>query len=43
MLKSQSPDLMPGMTIINVRAFQDVDLKALKLKPMDGKSYNSEK
>jgi hypothetical protein len=43
MLKSRDAAFMPGMTIINVRAFQDVDLKALKLKPMDGKSYNSEK
>jgi hypothetical protein len=43
MLKSQDPGFMPGMTIINVRAFQDVDLKALKLKPMDGKSYDFEK
>lgn len=42
-MKSRAPDFMPGMTIINVRAFQDVDLKALKLKPADGKSYNFEK
>ncbi|KAF2788025.1 hypothetical protein K505DRAFT_421390 [Melanomma pulvis-pyrius CBS 109.77] len=39
--KSQDPTFFAGMKIVNVRTFHDLDLKALTLKPMDGKSYNA--
>jgi hypothetical protein len=33
------PDFFPGMTCLNVRMLDGVDLKALKIKFADGKSY----
>jgi hypothetical protein len=36
------PEFFAGMTCVNVRMFEDVDLKALKLKAADGKSYTPE-
>jgi hypothetical protein len=33
------PEFFAGMTCVNVRMFEDVDLKGLKMKEADGKSY----
>ncbi|KAJ4372268.1 hypothetical protein N0V83_004042 [Neocucurbitaria cava] len=40
MARSVDPGFFPGMTCVNVRMFEDVDLKTLNLKPADGKSYD---
>jgi hypothetical protein len=33
------PNFFVGMTCVNVRMFEDIDLKALKFKEADGKNY----
>lgn len=38
--RSVDPDFFPGMTCVNVRMLQGVDLKGLNLKFADGASYN---
>jgi hypothetical protein len=38
MARSVDPEFFAGMTCVNVRMFEGVDLKALNLKPADGKS-----
>jgi hypothetical protein len=37
--KYPDPDFFPGMTCLNVRMLDGVDLKALKIKFADGRSY----
>ncbi|KAH4237029.1 hypothetical protein HBI56_123760 [Parastagonospora nodorum] len=39
MARSIDPNFFPGMTCLNVRMLDGVDLKALKIKFADGKSY----
>jgi hypothetical protein len=38
--KSADPEYYPDYLAVNVRTFEGVDLKALKLKHVDGKRYN---
>ncbi|KAF2679337.1 glutathione-dependent formaldehyde-activating protein [Lentithecium fluviatile CBS 122367] len=38
--KSTDPEYYPDYLAVNVRAFEELDLKALKLKQVDGKNYN---
>lgn len=40
MARSVDPGFFPGMTCVNVRMFEDVDLKTLNIKAADGKSYD---
>ncbi|KAH7086817.1 Mss4-like protein [Paraphoma chrysanthemicola] len=42
MARSIDPNFFAGITCINVRMFEDVDLKSLKIKFADGKSYKQE-
>ncbi|XP_014555653.1 hypothetical protein COCVIDRAFT_38691 [Bipolaris victoriae FI3] len=39
MLRSKEADFMPGITGINVRMLQDVDLEGIKVDHLDGKSF----
>ncbi|KAF1912479.1 Mss4-like protein [Ampelomyces quisqualis] len=39
MLRSIDPNFFVGMTPLNVRMLEDIDLRALKIKHLDGKSY----
>lgn len=39
MARSKYEDFFPGMTCVNVRMLEGVDVKALNLKAADGKSY----
>lgn len=39
MVRSKDPDFFPGMTCVNVRMLQGVELEDLKRKPGDGKNY----
>ncbi len=36
---SIDPNFFPGMKAVNVRMMQDVDLKNLKMKHVDGKNW----
>jgi hypothetical protein len=38
-LNISDPNFFAGMTCVNVRMFEGVDLKALKIKFADGKNY----
>jgi hypothetical protein len=37
MAESEDPNVFPGIVAVNVRTFQDVDLKSLNVKLVDGK------
>jgi hypothetical protein len=38
MARSKDPNFLPGMTCVNIRMLQDVDLKTLNLKFADGRN-----
>ncbi|KAH7408389.1 Mss4-like protein [Phaeosphaeria sp. MPI-PUGE-AT-0046c] len=40
MARSVDPSFFAGITCINVRMLEGVDLKALKIKEVDGKNFN---
>lgn len=40
MARSIDPEFFPGMTCVNVRMLEDVELEKLKVKAADGKSYD---
>ena len=42
MTRSIRPGFFEGITVVNVRLFEDLDLGALKYKEMDGRSYTKE-
>jgi hypothetical protein len=42
MIRSIRPGVFDGMSIVNVRLIEDVDLAKLKYKDIDGKSYTKE-
>jgi len=39
MIRSKDPNFFTGMTCINVRMLQGVELETLKRKSVDGKSF----
>jgi hypothetical protein len=40
-LMYSDPNFFAGMTCVNVRMFEDVDVKALKIRFADGKNFQS--
>lgn len=42
MARSVTPGFFDGMSILNVRLFEGVELAGLTLKEMDGRSYSAE-
>ncbi|KZM27245.1 carbon-sulfur lyase [Ascochyta rabiei] len=42
MARSISPGFFDGMSIVNVRLFESVELEKLRFKEMDGRSYTPE-
>lgn len=42
MARSIRPDFFVGMSIVNVRLFEGVELENIKYKEMDGRSYTKE-
>jgi len=39
MIRSKDPDFFAGMTCVNARMLQGVELEKLKRKSVDGKSF----
>ncbi|KAF9699855.1 hypothetical protein EKO04_002225 [Ascochyta lentis] len=42
MARSVSPGFFDGMSIVNIRLFEGVELEKLRFKEMDGRSYSTE-